>query len=220
LRRHLPSLPKYKLGEEIAHSVSHGLGALLSVGGSAVAITFAYLHGESMHVIACSVFGASLFLLYMSSTLYHALTAPAAKRVFQVLDHTGIYVLIAGTYTPFTLVTLGDALGWTMFGVIWGLAVVGIVTRATMPHLARWISLPLYLGMGWGVVFVAGPVISALETGALWLLALGGLAYTVGVPFYAIRRIPYHHAIWHALVLVGSALHYFAVLFYVVPGMR
>lgn len=213
-------LPVYSLGEEIAHAVTHGIGVLLSIVGLAVLVAFASLRGSTEHVVACSVFGASLVLLYTASTLYHALpgpTLPRAKRVLQVLDHSGIYLLIAGTYTPFCLVTLGGSLGWILFGVLWTVAVLGIVGRATLPRVARRFSLALYLAMGWSALSVAGPLFSSLPPGGAVLVVAGGLAYTLGVPFYAFQRLPYNHAVWHVFVLLGSTLHFFGVLFYVIP---
>lgn len=210
--------PRYSLGEEIFHAVSHGVGVVLSVAGLAVLVAYASLRGGTEHVVTCSVFGACLVLLYAASTLYHAVPYRRAKRMLQVLDHSGIYLLIAGTYTPFSLVTLGGALGWTLFGLLWTLAVVGIVTRAAVPRVARRLSLVLYLVMGWAALPLAGPFLERLETGGAVLVLLGGLAYTAGVPFFAARRLRYGHAVWHLFVLAGSALHYFGVLFYVIPA--
>lgn len=214
-------LPEYSLGEEIFHAVSHGLGIVLSIAGLAVLVAFASLRGSTEHVVVASIFGGCLVLLYTASTLYHAIPGfhlPRAKRVLQVLDHSGIFLLIAGTYTPFCLVTLGGVAGWTLFGVLWGLAVFGIVTRAALPRFARRFSLVLYLAMGWAALSVAGPLFGALPPGGVALLVAGGLAYTLGVPFYALQRMPYNHAVWHLFVLLGSVLHFFGVLFYVIPG--
>ena len=210
-------LPVYSLGEEIFHGVSHGIGVVLSITGLAVLVAFASLRGGPACVAACSVFGACLVLLYTASTLYHSIPLRGVKRVLQVLDHSGIYLLIAGTYTPFALVTLGGALGWAVFGTMWGLALVGIVARATAPRLGQRISLPLYLVMGWAGLVVAKPLLGALETGGVVLVVGGGLAYTAGVFFYGSKKLPYGHAIWHLFVLAGSILHFFGVLFYVIP---
>ena len=212
--------PEYSLAEEVAHAVTHGLGVVLSIAGLAVLVAFASLRGGPAHVVGASVFGACLVILYTASTLYHAvpgITLPRAKRVLRVIDHSGIYLLIAGTYTPFCLVTLGGALGWTLFAVLWSLAVLGIVTRATLPRLAKRFSLALYLGMGWSALAVVVPLADVLGGGGMALLALGGLAYTAGVPFYLLERLPFNHAVWHLFVLLGSALHFFGVLFYVIP---
>ncbi len=209
-------LARYSLGEEIANSVTHGVGGLLALGGLAVLTTFAALRGSAWHVVTCSVFGATLVLLYTVSTLYHGIQHPRAKAVFRVLDHSAIFLLIAGTYTPFTLVNLRGAWGWSLFGVVWGLAVLGIVFQIGM--LRRPVtSVLLYLAMGWTVLIAVKPLLGSMAAGGLALLVSGGLAYTVGVVFYAWRRLPYGHAVWHLFVLAGSALHFLAVLFYVVP---
>lgn len=211
-------LPEYSHGEEVLHAVTHGVGVVLSIVGLAVLVAFASLRGGAEHVVTCSVFGACLVLLYTASTLYHAVSHRRAKRVLQILDHSGIYLLIAGTYTPFSLLVLDGALGWTLFGLLWALAVAGIVTRAALPRVARRFSLVLYLAMGWAALPVAGPFLERLEPGGVALVVLGGLAYTAGVPFFAARRLRYGHTIWHLCVLAGSALHYFGVLFYVIPA--
>jgi len=204
------------VGEEIANSVTHGVGTLLALGGVAVLVTFAALRGSAWHVVACSVFGATLILLYVASTLYHAIPFPRAKRVFQALDHAGILFLIAGTYTPFTLVTLRGPWGWSLFGVVWGLALLGLLLQLTMPHRTA-LAVGLYLLMGWAVVIALRPLLATLPTGGLALLVAGGVSYTVGVLFYVWRSLRYHHAYWHGFVLLGSAAHFFAVLFYVIP---
>jgi hemolysin III len=205
-----------EFGEEIANSITHGIGALLALGGVAVLVTLAALRGTAWHVVGCSVFGASLVLLYLASTLYHAIPVPRAKRVLQALDHAGILFLIAGTYTPFTLVTLRGPWGWTLFGIVWGLAVLGVGLELLAPK-RRVLAVALYLVMGWAAVIAMRPLMAAMAAGGIRLLVLGGLAYTVGVVFYAWRRLPYHHALWHGFVLLGSVAHFLAVLFYVIP---
>jgi hemolysin III len=211
--------PQYSLGEEIAHSVTHGVGIVLSIAGLAVMVAFAALRGNVWHVVGCSVFGATLVINYTASTVYHAIpgTFVRAKRVLRMLDHSAIYLLIAGTYTPFCLVNLRGPWGWTLFGVVWGLAVLGIVFKVTLLGRLRVLSVLFYLAMGWLVIIAARPLGRSMALGGLVLLAAGGLAYTAGVAFYVARRIPYHHAVWHFFVLAGSTLHFFAVLFYVVP---
>ena len=213
------STPSYSLGEEIAHSVTHGVGIVLSIAGLAVLVAFAALRGDSWHVVSCSVFGATLVLNYTASTVYHAIpgTFARAKRVLRVLDHSAIFLLIAGTYTPFCLVNLRGPWGWTLFGVVWGLAVLGIVFKATLLGRLKVLSVVAYVAMGWLVLFAARPLSRTVAIGGIVLLVAGGLAYTAGVAFYAATRLKYHHAVWHFFVLSGSALHYFAVLFYVVP---
>jgi hemolysin III len=203
--------------EEIANSLSHGVGLVLAVAGLAVLVACAALRGGVEHVVTCAVFGVSLVLLYAASTLYHGVRHHRVKPLLRVLDHSAIFLLIAGTYTPFTLVSLEGPWGWSLFTVVWGLAVVGIVLRATLRGKGR-IAFPLlYVAMGWVVVVAAGPMLEAVAPGGLVLLLLGGLAYTAGVAFYAWNRLPYNHAIWHGFVLAGSILHFFAVLYYVIP---
>ena len=203
----------YSRGEEIANSVTHGVGWLLSIGGLATLVTFAAITGGALRVVSCAVFGTTLVLLYAASTLYHALPFERAKRVFRVLDHSAIFLLIAGTYTPLSLVTLGGGWGWSLFGTVWFLATVGVLLNALSPGRWRWLSITLYLGMGWLVVVAIKPLVSALDTGQLVLVVTGGLAYTLGLFFYAQKRLPYAHSVWHLFVLAGSVLHYLAVLF-------
>ncbi len=211
--------PVYTLGEEIAHSVTHGIGILLSIGGLGVLVAFAALRGDAWHIVGCSIFAATLVLAYTASTIYHAIpgTFQRAKKVLRVLDHAAIYLLIAGTYTPFTLVNLRGAWGWTLFGVVWGMAVAGIIFKATLIGRLRVLSVAFYVVMGWLVLIAARPLGQSVALGGLVLLIAGGVVYTLGVAFYAWARLPYHHAIWHGFVLAGSTLHFFAVLFYVVP---
>ncbi len=211
------SKPRYSIGEEIANSVTHGVGVVLSIGGLAVLTAFSSVLGNAWHIVSSSIFGATLILLYASSTLYHSIQLPRVKRILQVIDHSAIFLLIAGTYTPFTLVTLRGAWGWTIFGVVWGLAVTGIIFQVT--RLRKWpvISLALYVGMGWAVIVATKPLLAAIDPRGLLLLLIGGLSYTAGIVFYVWRRLPYHHAIWHIFVLAGSAFHFFSILFYVIP---
>ncbi len=209
--------PSYTLGEEIANSITHGVGAALAVGGLAVMVAFASLTGDPWQVVACSVFGATMVLLYTASALYHSISQPRAKSVLRVFDHCAIFLLIAGTYTPFTLISLRGPWGWSLFGVVWGCALAGIILRTLVGNRWRGLSVALYVIMGWVAVVAVKPLLGAVEPGGLILMVLGGLAYTAGIAFYAWRTLPYHHAIWHGFVLVGSALHFFAILFYVIP---
>lgn len=206
----------YSNAEEIAHSITHGLGIVLSIAGLAVLTAFAALHGTIWHIVGCSIFGATLILLYVCSTLYHSIPLPRAKAVLRRLDHAAIYLLIAGTYTPFALGPLQGPWGWTLLGIVWGLALTGILLEM-IPRLRhrRW-TIVLYLGMGWLAVVALEPLVEAISAGGVALLAAGGLAYTAGVLFYVWRR-PFHHAVWHGFVLAGSALHFFCVLFYAIP---
>jgi hemolysin III len=208
---------RYSLGEEIANSISHGVGALLAVVGLVVLTVVAALRGNVWHIVGCSVFGAALVLVYTTSTLYHSVQHPRAKAVFRALDHSAIFILIAGTYTPFALVSLHGPWGWSLFGVIWGLAVLGIILQMGVLGRGTAASVLLYVGMGWVVVIVIKPLLDAVALGGIMLLLIGGVAYTAGTGFYVWRRLPYHHALWHGFVLLGSVSHFFAVLLYVIP---
>jgi len=206
--------PAPALLEEVANSVTHGLGAALSIAGLVVLVMAAAQSGDVWRVVACSVYGASLVLLYLCSTLYHALTHSRAKHVFRILDHASIYVLIAGSYTPFTLVTLRGPWGWSLFGVVWGLAAAGVVMKCFCVEKLPRLSTAVYILMGWCAVAALRPLLQLLPwDGFLWVLA-GGIAYTAGVAFFASRRA-YAHTIWHLFVLAGSACHYWAVYRYV-----
>ncbi len=209
---------RYSLGEEIANAITHGLGLALSIAGLVILTVFASLRGGAWHVVSVSVYGATLVMLYAASTFYHALPQPRAKRIFRILDHSAIYLLIAGTYTPFTLVNLRGGWGWALFGSVWGLAVVGTLLEIFGRRRVKWLSLAFYLGMGWLVAIAARPLAQNMAPGGLLLIGLGGLAYCLGVLFYVRRRMPYHHAVWHLFVLAGSVLHYFSVLLYVIPA--
>jgi hemolysin III len=203
--------------EEIANAITHGIGLLLSIAGFVVLLVLAALRGTAWHIIACSIYGATLICLYTASTLYHAVISPRVKRALRIFDHSAIYLLIAGTYTPFLLVSLRGPWGWSLFGVIWGLALVGVLFKFWFVERFAILSTAVYIAMGWLVVIAAKPVITHLPlTAIIWLLA-GGLAYTGGVIFFAAKRIPYSHAIWHLFVLAGSICHYFAVLSTVIP---
>ncbi len=203
--------------EELLHSASHGIGLLLSIAGLVLLVDLALVRGGGARLVtACGIFGVTLILLYLTSTLYHGVRDARAKRILRVLDHSAIYLLIAGTYTPFTLVSLGGAWGWTLFGIVWGLAILGILLKVFAMGRLRWLSIVLYLGMGWLALVALGPMIRGVGPDGMWLVFLGGMAYTSGVAFYIWRR-PYCHAIWHAFVLAGSILHFFAVLLYVIP---
>lgn len=211
------NVARYSLKEEIANSITHGLGALLAIGGLAVLISFASLRGNAWHIATCSIFGGTLVFSYLASTLYHSIPLEKAKRVLRTIDHSAIYLLIAGTYTPFMLVNLRGPWGWSLFGSIWGIALVGIILKATVAGKIRGLSTALYLMMGWIVVIAGKPMLTAIDKGGLVLLLLGGLAYSFGVIFYAWEKLPYNHAIWHLFVMAGSAFHFFAILFYVIP---
>lgn len=212
---------QYTVGEEIANAVTHGVAALLSIAGLAVLVAFAVLYSGSPKVVAAvSIFGASMVFLYTASTLYHSIPNPRAKKVLQYLDHSMIYVLIAGSYTPFCLITLQGYTGIALLCAVWLIAIAGISLQAVLLHKADWINCLLYLSMGWLAVFVIDPLVSTLDSTGLALLVAGGLAYTVGVVFYIFERIPFSHAIWHTFVFAGTTLQFFSVLFYVIPGVN
>ena len=203
--------------EEIANAITHGIGLLLSIAGFVVLLVLAALRGTAWHIVACSIYGATLICLYAASTLYHAVISPRVKRALRIFDHSAIYLLISGTYTPFLLVSLRGPWGWSLLGVIWGLALAGVLFKFWFVERFAILSTVVYIAMGWLVVIAAKPVITHLSlTAIIWLLA-GGLAYTGGVIFFAAKRIPYSHAIWHLFVLAGSICHYFAVLSTVIP---
>ena len=209
---------EYLRRQEIANSVTHGLGVALSVAGLVVLVVLASLHATVWHVVSFSVYGASLVLLYTSSTLYHSFRSPRLKQVFHILDHSSIYLLIAGSYTPFVLVNLRGSWGWSLFGVIWGLSLAGILVKAFFTGRFKILSTSIYLLMGWLIVIAIKPLMHALPAGGIAWLAAGGLTYTAGAVIYMWKAIPYHHAIWHLFVLAGSICQYFAVLFYVLPA--
>ena len=213
----LTSIKQYSTGEEIANSITHGIGIVLAIAALGILTVFAGAYGDVRHVVSVSIYGTTLVLLYTASTLYHSIQNSHAKGILQVLDHSAIYLLIAGTYTPFTLVSLRGPWGWWLFGVIWGFAVLGVVFQLSLLRRWRAVSLCLYIGMGWVVVVAIKPLIVSVATGGIVFLVLGGLAYTAGILFYCWEKLKYHHAIWHLFVLAGSILHFFAVLFYVVP---
>ncbi len=211
-------LPKYKLSEEIAHSVIHGIGIVLAITALAVLTSYASIFGTARHIVSCSIYGASLIILYSASTLYHSIPNRTAKKVLRIFDHSAIFLLIAGTYTPFLLVSMGGALGWSFFGIIWGLAAVGIVFQFRLIEQHKILVVLLYIVMGWSVITVIKPLISAIPTIGLVFLIVGGLAYTLGTIFYAWNRLPYNHAIWHGFVLAGSIFHFFSVFYSVIPS--
>jgi len=202
---------------EFANSFTHGLGALAGVASLVLMVVSASQHGTARDIVGAVVFGSALVLLYTMSTLYHALRNPTAKHVFKILDHSAIFILIAGTYTPLCLGTLKGAWGWSIFGVVWGLAAFGITFKSIFIKRMDFLSLAVYLGMGWLAVVAARPLYLRLpHPGLLWLLG-GGLFYTLGTIFYAWHRLKFHHAVWHLFVLGGSLCHVMTVLFYVIP---
>jgi len=202
--------------EEYANSLIHGVAFLLSLACLSLLVVFSAMKGTVWHVVSCSIYGATLALLYVASALYHGVSHPGAKRVFNIIDHSSIYLLVAGTYTPFTLGPLRQQGGWILFGIIWGIAVFGVIYQALFIHRYRVLSVISYLAAGWVIVFAVKPLMHTLPWAGVAWLAAGGLCYTFGVIFYAVKR-PYFHAVWHLFVLAGSLCHFFSVLFYVIP---
>lgn len=208
---------RYTPAEEIANAITHGIGILVSISGLGVLTAFASVLGDAWHIVSVSIYAASQILLYTFSTLYHATSNPRIKAVFRLLDHSAIFLLIAGTYTPFALVNLRGPWGWSIFGVVWGLALTGILAQGLLIRQTRWFSALLYIAMGWLCIIAVRPMLDSVAPGGLILLLIGGLAYTIGTLFYVWSKLPFHHAIWHVFVLVGSVFHFFAILFYVIP---
>ncbi|MBC8550259.1 MAG: hemolysin III family protein [Candidatus Brocadiales bacterium] len=207
-----PIAIQYDTKEEILNSISHGIGLVLSVLGLIFLITYSISHGTIWHTVSSIIYGASLILLYMSSTLYHTITIPKAKRWFKTLDHVAIYLLIAGTYTPFTLTCLRGPWGWSLFGTIWGLALVGVILKTMFTGKFNFLFTMIYLLMGWLVIIAAKPLFSAITfDGGVWLVA-GGIIYSAGIGFYLWNKLPYNHAIWHFFVLGGSVCHFISVM--------
>ena len=206
----------YKLGDILANAITHGIGAVLAMAGAAYLMA-ASTRGTARLVASCAVFSSTLVLVYVCSTLYHSLVRTRARHLFHVLDHSSIYLLIAGTYTPFTLISLHGPWGWWVFGVEWSLAAAGVVFKSFAVDRFAVASALVYLFQGWFVVVAAQPLLDAIGWHGIAWLGAGGLAYTLGIIFFALDRLRYFHALWHVFVLAGSAAHYFAILFYVVP---
>lgn len=206
----------FRLGDILANTITHAVGAVLAIAGAAYLIV-ASTRGSAWVVVSCSIFAGTLVLVYLCSTLYHSLVRTRARHVLHVLDHAAIYLLIAGTYTPFTLVSLRGPVGWTLFGIVWTLAIAGVIFKSFAVGRFAVASAAVYLFQGWVVVFAARPLMHAISPHGLIWLGAGGLAYTFGVVFFALDRIPYFHATWHLFVLAGSIAHYFAILLFVVP---
>jgi hemolysin III len=212
-----PSPYGYDRGEERANVATHGIGALLALAGLAVLVSSAARLGGVRLVASVSVYGTMLVLLYSASTAYHAAVSARARHLAKIIDHASIYLLIAGTYTPFTLVTMRGAWGWSLFGTVWGLAALGVAAEAFWVYRPKWLSAAVYLAMGWMIVLPGKYLVAALPTGGLVLLLAGGLCYSLGTIFYVMKRVRYMHAVWHAFVMAGSACHFFAVILYVLP---
>lgn len=203
---------RYTTGEEITSSIIHGAGAALSIAGTVVLIIVAAVYSNAWGVVGAAVFGASLIALYTMSTLYHAITNRKAKKFFRVMDHNTIFFLIAGTYTPVTLVPLRGAMGWVLFGIVWAAAIVGIVLNSVNLEKFRHLSMACYVIMGWVVLIAIKPMVDSVYSTSLWFILIGGLLYTAGIFFYIFKKKRYFHCIWHTFTLAGSIFHYFAIL--------
>ena len=210
------AVKRYSLGEEIFNSVTHGIGGGLSIAGTVVLIVCAAIYSNAWGVVSSAIFGASLIILYTMSTLYHAITNPKAKSFFRIMDHNTIFFLIAGTYTPITLVPLRGALGWVLFGIIWAAAIVGIVFTSINLEKFRKPSVVCYTLMGWAIIFAVKPMLDNVNALSLWFILIGGLFYTVGIIFYVHKEKKYFHSIWHLFTIAGSVFHYFAVLMFII----
>lgn len=210
----VPKGRQQSLGEEIANSVTHGIGAALSIAAIVLLVVFASKYGDVWRIVSFSIYGSTLFFLYLASTLYHSFTNARVKSFFRILDHSSIFLLIAGTYTPVTLVSMRGPWGWTIFGLIWAMAIGGIIAKIFLMGKYKVVSVLLYIAMGWLIVIAFKPMIQMVPRGLIIWLFVGGLCYTLGVIFYAIKKVPYFHFIWHLFVLGGSISHFFGMLFY------
>jgi len=211
------SVRLFSLGEEITHAITHGFGAALSIAGLTILVVLAVENGNIYQVVSFSIYGATLVILYLASTLYHGIQQPDAKRIFKIFDHSSIFLLIAGTYTPFLLISIRGALGWTLMVIVWGMAILGVSFKTLFIDRFPKLSVLAYVLMGWLSVVMIKEMLVNIPLGGLIWLAIGGVVYTVGVIFYALQKIPYMHVVWHFFVLGGSICHYFAVLLYLAP---
>ncbi|NLL82930.1 MAG: hemolysin III family protein [Lentisphaerae bacterium] len=216
----VPECSEYTIGEEIAHSITHGLGALLGIAALVLMCVYGTRNGSPSQVVSGAIYGSSIIILYLASTIYHAIVNLRAKEILERFDHMAIYILIAGSYTPFTLVTLRDAgypaRAWTIFGIVWGITVVGIVFKAFFTNRFRVASTLAYIGMGWLVIFFIKPLWEAMPGQGIFWLILGGALYTLGTIFYLWRKVRFHHVIWHTFVLAGSITQFIAIFFWVI----
>jgi len=207
---------EFSLIEEIWHAITHGIGLVLSIVALTIMVAYSSQSGSALSIFASALFGTTLIILYGSSTLYHAITHHNIKKKFQQFDHASIYLLIAGSYTHVTLIALHDTLGYTIFGIVWSVALIGIYFKFAYPGRFEKLSLVLYLLLGWLIVIAIKPLFGVMDVGGLWLLLIGGLFYTFGVIFYVWDSLPFNHAIWHLFVMAGSISHFFMVLLYVI----
>ena len=202
------------LGEEIANSITHGIGVAISVAILVLLVVFASKRGDTWRIVSFSIFGSSLIILYMASTLYHSFPQKRVKHFFRIMDHSSIYILIAGSYTPITLISMRGAWGWTIFGLVWGFAILGIISTVFLIGRFKIFSTAIYLFMGWLILIAIKPMILMVPRGMIIWLFIGGAFYTLGIIFYLWKKMPYHHMIWHIFVLAGSISHFFGMLFY------
>lgn len=207
----------YTKKEEVVNAITHGVGVLLSIAALVFLIIFSVQKGSPWHVVISVIYGVSMLLLYVSSTLVHSFPEGKTKDIFEIFDHSAIYIFIAGTYTPIMLLVIQGSLGWTLLGIIWGVAIIGVVFKAFYVKKFLFLSTILYIAMGWMIVIVWGPLSATMPTAGIHLLIAGGLLYTFGAIFYVWRAFPFHHAVWHVFVLGGSVTHFFAILFYILP---
>lgn len=205
---------RYSLGEEIANSITHGVGAALSIAAMVILIFIASQYRDAWRIVSFTIYGSSLFILYLASTLYHAFTHEKTKQFFRLMDHSSIFLLIAGTYTPPTLIAMRGSWGWTLFCLIWAMAVGGLIFEIIYIGKYKFITVSIYVIMGWLAVVAIKPMIETLPDGMMKWIVLGGLFYTLGIIFYLWKKMPYNHAVWHLFVLAGSAMHFFGMLFY------
>lgn len=208
----------YPQREEVANAITHGIGALLSLAGLVLLIVFSSLKGTAWHVVTFTIYGVSMLLLYASSTLVHSFKEGKVKDLFEFFDHSSIYIYIAGTYTPFMLVAVRGTLGWSLFGTVWAIALLGVLFKAFFVKKFLFMSTIFYLIMGWLIVIAWGPLTAAVPSTGIVLLVTGGILYSLGTVFYVWRAFPYHHAVWHLFVLAGSITHFFAILLYLLPN--
>ncbi|MGE3609816.1 MAG: hemolysin III family protein [Bacteriovoracaceae bacterium] len=204
---------EYSFKEELLNSITHGIGVLFGIVAMTVLIVLASLYGSFEHIISYVIYGISFIVLYTASTLYHAIPHDSAKRILKICDHSAIYLLIAGTYTPFLILNLKGTLGFGLLGVVWGLAVLGIIFKLFYTGKFELLSTLLYIGMGWLIIFAIKPLSAALHPNGLLWLCIGGVTYTLGTIFYLTKRIPYNHALWHVFVLAGSVFHFVALIY-------
>ncbi len=207
------SVSSQSIGEEIANSITHGIGAALAIAGLVLLVVFSSLYGDVWRIVTFSIYGSTLIILYLASTLYHSFTNPKVKHFFKIMDHISIYLLIAGTYTPIALTAMRGPWGWTIFGLIWGMAIAGIISKLFFVDRFEFLSVLFYLAMGWLIVIAIKPMVAMVPMGMIVWLVIGGLCYTFGVIFFAMRRMPYHHAVWHLFVLGGSISHFMGIFF-------